>query len=101
MNADRSQQWATLGLTFSELGSDPLNPCGASTPTASRLSRLVGSLDDAVLWPVPKGLASLGVSVRIDPMPMGVATPIRCDLDSTHCTCDGEAVKRSSSSENR
>ena len=39
-----------------------------------------------------KTLASLGVSVKIDPMPVEVANPIRCDVDTIHCSYDGEAV---------
>jgi hypothetical protein len=39
-------------------------------------------------------LASLGVSVKIDPMPVEVENPIRCDLDSVHCSYDGDAVAR-------
>lgn len=39
-------------------------------------------------------LASLGVSVKIDPMPVEIENPIRFDLDSVHCSYDGEAVAR-------
>jgi hypothetical protein len=39
-------------------------------------------------------LASLGVSTNIDPMPVEVANPIRCDVDSVHCSYDGDAVSR-------
>ncbi len=39
-------------------------------------------------------LSGLGVSVRIDRMPVEVATPIRCDLDTVHCTYDRNAVAR-------
>lgn len=39
-------------------------------------------------------LAALGVSVEIDPMPVEVENPIRCDLDTVHCSYDGEAVAR-------
>jgi hypothetical protein len=39
-------------------------------------------------------LSSLGVEVRIDRMPVEVSTPIRCDLDTVHCTYDQEAVAR-------
>lgn len=41
-----------------------------------------------------KTLTSLGVSVKIDPMAVEVANPIRCDLDTVHCSYDGEAVTR-------
>src|ERR1019366_4728987 len=41
-----------------------------------------------------KTLASLGVSVKIDPMPVEVANPIRCDVDTVHCSYDGDAVTR-------
>jgi len=39
-------------------------------------------------------LSDLGVAVRINPMPVEVATPIRCDLDTVHCTYDRDAVTR-------
>ena len=39
-------------------------------------------------------LASLGVSVKIDPMPCEVANPIRCDIDTVHCSYDSKAVSR-------
>lgn len=39
-------------------------------------------------------LAGLRVKVRIDPNPVEVADPIRCDLDTVHCSYDGEAVTR-------
>jgi hypothetical protein len=39
-------------------------------------------------------LASLGVSVKINPMPVEVAEPIRCDLDTLHCSYDRDAVAR-------
>ncbi len=35
-----------------------------------------------------KTLTSLGVSVRIDPMPVEIMNPIRCDLDTVHCSYD-------------
>jgi hypothetical protein len=41
-----------------------------------------------------KTLSDLGVAVRIDPMPVEVPTPIRCDLDTVHCTYDPDAVTR-------
>lgn len=41
-----------------------------------------------------KTLGSLGVSVKIDPMPVEVANPIRCDEDTVHCTYDSDAVTR-------
>jgi hypothetical protein len=41
-----------------------------------------------------KTLAAVGVRVKIDPMPVEVANPIRCDLDSAHCSYDGDAVSR-------
>jgi hypothetical protein len=39
-------------------------------------------------------LSALGVAVRIDRMPVEVSTPIRCDLDTVHCTYDENAVTR-------
>ena len=39
-------------------------------------------------------LASLGVTVKINPMPVEVENPIRCDLDTTHCTYDRDAITR-------
>ncbi|MGH9467935.1 MAG: DUF5996 family protein [Terriglobales bacterium] len=39
-------------------------------------------------------LAALGVSVLIHPMPVEVADPIRCDLDTVHSSYDREAVTR-------
>jgi hypothetical protein len=39
-------------------------------------------------------LAALGVSVKIDPTPVEVANPIRCDVDTVHCTYDSDAVTR-------
>ena len=41
-----------------------------------------------------KTLSSLGVSVKIDPMPVEVANPIRCDIDTVHCSYDSDAVTR-------
>ena len=41
-----------------------------------------------------KMLASIGVSVRINPNPVEVANAIRCDLDTVHCSYDREAVTR-------
>jgi Family of unknown function (DUF5996) len=41
-----------------------------------------------------KTLASLGVDVTIDPLPVEVANPIRCDIDSVHCSYDSDAVSR-------
>jgi len=41
-----------------------------------------------------KILAGLGVTVCINPQPCEVANPIRCDLDTVHCSYDGEAVSR-------
>jgi hypothetical protein len=41
-----------------------------------------------------EALAELGVAVRIDRIPVEVETPIRCDLDTVHCTYDREAVTR-------
>ena len=41
-----------------------------------------------------KTLTDLGVTVRIDPMPVEVANPIRCDLDTVHCSYDSDAVMR-------
>lgn len=39
-------------------------------------------------------LASLGVAVRIDPMPCELAHPIRFDLDTVHKSYDAEYVQR-------
>jgi len=39
-------------------------------------------------------LASLGVAVRINPMPVEVENPIRFDLDTVHCSYDRDAVVR-------
>jgi hypothetical protein len=39
-------------------------------------------------------LSSLGVSVKIHPMPVEVANPIRCDIDTVHCSYDSDAVTR-------
>jgi Family of unknown function (DUF5996) len=39
-------------------------------------------------------LAALGVSVKIDPTPVEVANPIRCDEDTVHCTYDSDAATR-------
>ena len=39
-------------------------------------------------------LADFGVNVAIDRMPVEVANPIRCDLDTVHCSYDGDAVRR-------
>jgi Family of unknown function (DUF5996) len=39
-------------------------------------------------------LASLGVTVKINPTPVEVANPIRCDLDTVHCSYDRDAVTR-------
>jgi hypothetical protein len=39
-------------------------------------------------------LAALGVAVKINPTPVEVADPIRCDLDTVHCSYDREAVAR-------
>jgi hypothetical protein len=41
-----------------------------------------------------KTLASLGVWVRIDPTPVEVENPIRCDRDTVHCSYDSDAVTR-------
>jgi hypothetical protein len=41
-----------------------------------------------------KTLAGLGVTVRINPMPVEVANPIRADLDTVHRSYDGDAVTR-------
>ena len=41
-----------------------------------------------------KTLDSLGVSARIDPMPVEVENPIRCDVDTVHCSYDSDAVTR-------
>jgi len=41
-----------------------------------------------------KTLASLGVSPKIDPMPVEVANPIRCDINTVHCSYDSDAVTR-------
>jgi hypothetical protein len=39
-------------------------------------------------------LAALGVQVAIDRMPVEVANPIRCDLDTVHTSYDRDAVER-------
>jgi hypothetical protein len=39
-------------------------------------------------------LSGLGVVVRIDRLPVEVEAPIRCDLDTVHCTYDRDAVTR-------
>jgi hypothetical protein len=39
-------------------------------------------------------IAALGVDVKIDPMPVEVPNPIRCDLDMVHCSYDPEAANR-------
>jgi len=39
-------------------------------------------------------LAALGVQVAIDPEPVEVANPIRCDLDTLHCSYDKDAAWR-------
>jgi hypothetical protein len=39
-------------------------------------------------------LADLGVVVRINRIPVEVEAPIRCDLDTVHCTYDRDAVTR-------
>jgi hypothetical protein len=41
-----------------------------------------------------KTLASLGLSIEIDPMPVEVANPIRCDIDTVHCSYENDAVSR-------
>jgi hypothetical protein len=41
-----------------------------------------------------KTLESLRVPVRIDPRPVEVESPIRCDLDTVHCSYDNDAVTR-------
>jgi Family of unknown function (DUF5996) len=39
-------------------------------------------------------LGELNVDVQIDPMPVEVANPIRCDLDEVHGSYDSQAVSR-------
>jgi hypothetical protein len=39
-------------------------------------------------------LSAMGVKVRIDRLPVEVEVPIRCDLDTVHCTYDRDAVTR-------
>jgi hypothetical protein len=39
-------------------------------------------------------LDALGVRVEIDPMPVEVANPIRCDVDTIHASYDRDAVTR-------
>jgi Family of unknown function (DUF5996) len=39
-------------------------------------------------------LSVLEVTVKIDPMPVEVASPIRFDVDTVHCSYDREAVSR-------
>src|SRR5579862_2574527 len=41
-----------------------------------------------------KTLAALEVRAKIDPMPVEIANPIRCDVDSVHCSYDNDAVWR-------
>ena len=41
-----------------------------------------------------KALAGLGVEVKIWPMPVEIAEPVRFDLDTAHASYDGEAVRR-------
>ena len=41
-----------------------------------------------------KTLTALGVRVEIYSMPVEVANPIRCDLDTVHCSYDPDAVSR-------
>lgn len=62
-----------------------------------------GEIRKIALRPVPVAeffrefvstLASLGVTVKINPMPVEVENPIRCDLDTIHCTYDRDAVTR-------
>jgi hypothetical protein len=62
-----------------------------------------GQIGRIALRPVPVAqfyaeffdtLGSLGVAVRIDPMPVEIANPIRCDLDTVHCSYDSDAVTR-------
>jgi len=62
-----------------------------------------GQIRKIALRPVPVAeffrefvstLASLGVTVKINPMPVEVENPIRCDLDTIHCTYDRDAVTR-------
>ena len=48
-----------------------------------------------------QALASLGVSARINPVPVEVANPIRCDIDTVHRTYDSEAVTRFGSAQRR
>jgi Family of unknown function (DUF5996) len=62
-----------------------------------------GEVVRVALRPVPvaeffdeffKTLDSVGVPVKIDPMPVEVANPIRLDLDTVHRSYDHEAVTR-------
>ena len=41
-----------------------------------------------------ESLAGIGVQVSIDRMPVEVANPIRCDLDTVHCSYDLDAARR-------
>jgi Family of unknown function (DUF5996) len=41
-----------------------------------------------------ESLISLDVHPKIDPMPVEVADPIRCDIDTVHCSYDSDAVTR-------
>ena len=41
-----------------------------------------------------KTLESLNVFAKLHPMPVEVPNPIRCDLDTEHCSYDSEAVTR-------
>jgi NADPH2:quinone reductase len=46
------------------------------------------------MWQFTKTLTSLGVCVKIDPMPVEVANPIRCEIDTVHRSYDSDAVTR-------
>jgi len=63
--------------------------CGQSSSIALRAVSVAQFFDEFF-----KALASLGVSVTINPLPVEVANPIRCDLDTVHCSYDREAVTR-------
>ena len=41
---------------------------------------------------IPLRPVSLGLHPKIDPMPAEVANPIRCDVDTVHCSHDSDAV---------
>ena len=62
-----------------------------------------GEIRKIALRPIPvaqffsefrQALGALGLSPKIDPMPVEVANPIRCDIDTVHASYDRDAVTR-------